>query len=127
MAQRPLYTLENGMPVLDIGRMRHPITIQSYGLTSPPTYDATGPMQVWTPFTTAMAAIEIVRGKDVILGGQTATNLNLTLLIWFQPGILADMQVISDNGSLYVITSVENIEEMDVALILNCLAIGVNQ
>jgi hypothetical protein len=45
--------------------------------------------------------------------------------MWWQAGIVANMQVQALNG-LYLVQSVENIGELDVVLVLNCLAIGKN-
>ena len=53
------------------------------------------------------------------------TQLFLIISIWWQAGILANMQVQALNG-LYLIQSVENLLELDVVLKLNCLAIGKN-
>ena len=58
--------------------------------------------------------------------GQVTTQLFLTISIWYQAGILADMQVQAMNG-LYVIQSVENISELDVVLVLNCIALSQNE
>jgi hypothetical protein len=62
----------------------------------------------------------------VIKAGQVTTQLFLTISIWYQAGILADMQVQAMNG-LYVIQSVENISELDVVLVLNCVALSQNE
>lgn len=125
--QSTFVRIENGWPVVDVGSMRHAITIQQQGPTSPPTTDAAGPHLVWSTFATALAAIETVRGTDVIRAGQDTTQLFLTATIWYQAGILPNMRVISDNGSVYVIQAIENILELNVVLVLNCLALGQNQ
>jgi hypothetical protein len=39
------------------------------------------------------------------------------------PGILASMRVVG-NGKTYVIQSVENIQERNIVLVLNCLLLG---
>jgi len=119
--------IRDGWPSIDIGRMRHPITIFAQGPANPVTYDAAGPLMSPTVFAKALAAIEAVRGTDVIKSGQDTTQLFLTVGMWFQPGILPNMQVQSDNGSTYVIQSVENVLEMNVVLLLNCLGLGLNQ
>lgn len=119
--------IENGWPTINVGAMRHAIAIKQLGPGSPVTYDVAGPVTSWTAFTTAMAAIEIIRGTDVIKSGQTTTELYLTVGIWFQPGILSNMRVESDNGSTYLIQSIENVSELNVVLLLNCIALGSNQ
>lgn len=122
----PLYTVCNGQPVPNVGLFIHLITIQSQGLASPPTYDAAGPVVGWIDLTTVMAGIETVRGTDVIKGGQTTTQLYLTLTMWYAPGVLPNMRVISDNGNRYIIQSIENILERNVVMVLNCLGLGPN-
>lgn len=127
MPQRDFVKIVDGFPLLDVGSLRHQITIQAQGPTSPPTMDASGQVVAWSPFATALAAIDQVRGTDVIRGGQITTQLYLTVAMWFQPGILSNMRVISDNGSTYVVQSVENVLEMNLVLILNCVALGLNE
>jgi hypothetical protein len=126
MPSTPVVTVSNGWPSLNVGALRHSITVQIQGLGSPITYDAAGPKLAWNPFTTAMASVVPVRGTDVIKAGQVTTQLFVTVTMWWQPGILPNMQVLNDNGSTYVIQSVENILEMDVVLVLNCLGLAAN-
>ena len=109
-------------PSLDPGDMRHQITILAAARGS----DASGSTVTMVPFASAYAKIVVVRGTDVIRAGQVTTQLFLTISIWYQAGILADMQVQALNG-LYVIQSVENVSELGVVLVLNCLALSQNQ
>lgn len=127
MKQLDFVRIVNGIPTIDVAALRHTITISSVGPTSPPTFDAggaavTGPVVV----TTALAAIDAVRGTDVIKGGQITTQLFLTVALWWQGGILPNMQVATEGGSTYLIQSVENVLEMNAVLILNCIGIGSN-
>ena len=115
-----------GRPTVNAGALRHPISSQSYGQTNPTEYDAAGAVSGWSDFLTARAAIEIVRGVEVIRGGQTTTQLYSTVTIWYQPDILPNMRVVVENGSTYVIESIENVLEMNIVLVLNCVGIGVN-
>jgi head-tail adaptor len=127
MARPSFVVIRDGWPALDIGRMRHQVTIQKLGPVAPPVYDEAGPQQQWLPIVTgAMAAIDTVRGSDVVKSGQETTQLYLTVGIWFQDGITPDMRVLSDNGAVYVVQSIENILEMNVVLILNCVGLGAN-
>lgn len=123
----PFVQIVDGFPVLNIGALRHTVDIQQYGPASPPTYGAAGLTLGWNTFTTERAAIETVRGTDVIKGGQTATQLFLTVGMYFVDGLLPNMRVVRHNGTTYVIQSVENILEMDMVLVLNCLGIGANE
>jgi head-tail adaptor len=108
-------------PTLDSGEMRHQITI----LGQVPSVDVSGGTVAMEPLVTCYAKIEPVRGLDVIKSGQETTQLFLIISIWWQAGILANMQVQALNG-LYLIQSVENLLELDVVLKLNCVAIGKN-
>ena len=116
----------DGFPQLDIGACRHVISIMVQSPFSPPEFDLAGQKFQWTKFTTAIAAIDQVRGTDVIRSGQTTTQLYLTVAMQFQPGILPSMRI--DNaGNTYIIQSVENVLEMSQVLVLNCLALGSNE
>ena len=108
-------------PTLDSGEMRHQITI----LGQAPSTDVSGSTVAMVPLLTCYAKIELVRGIDVIKSGQETTQLFLIISIWWQAGILANMQVQALNG-LYLIQSIENVLELDVVLKLNCLAISKN-
>ena len=128
MARRAVVTIgEGGWPILDVSRCVHPITIWQQAPASPPEIDAGGPVMTWQPVATAMAAIEIVRGLDVIRGGQVTTQLYLTVTFWYQAGILPNMRATAENGSTYVIQSVENVNERNIVLRLNCLGLGANE
>lgn len=126
MAFKPAYEICGITPVPDVSQFIHAITLQEYGLGSPPVYDDAGPVMSWNDFQSAMAAVVPVRGIDVIRGGQGTTQLFLTITMWWSPGILPNMRVVSDNGSKYVIQSIENILERNIVLVLNCLGLGPN-
>ena len=119
--------IRNGWPSIDIGSMRHPVTIQALGAGSPVTFDAAGAVTTWQTFAQVMAAIDPVRGTDVIRGGQITTQLYLTVAIWFCPGILASMRIVTDTGSVYVIQSVEDVLELHQVMLLNCIAFNANE
>jgi SPP1 family predicted phage head-tail adaptor len=117
---------ESGYPSIDPGLFRHVVTIQQYGPTSPPTFDAAGPVLTWTTFATARAHIEIIKGKDVIKSGQTVTETYIVVTIRRQAGIAAKMRVVATNGT-YVIQSIENVEERNRLLNLLCLGLKGNE
>lgn len=126
MAWPSFVKIVNGFPSIDIGSLRHAITIQVEGPTSPPTIGPGGQQLAWSTFTTADAAISAVRGTDVVRSGQDTTQLFLTVAIWYQDGILSNMRIVNENGSVYVIQSAENVLEMGTVLVLNCVALGNN-
>ena len=110
-------------PKLDSGEMRHQISILAPVAVS----DESGSNVKLTPILTCKAKIVIVKGtgSDVLQAGQETTQLFITISIWWQAGIRADMQVQTLHG-LVRIESVENVLNMDKVLILNCLSIGKN-
>jgi head-tail adaptor len=110
-------------PSLDSGKMRHFVTI----LQQVSSTDASGETVSMQPLYANVAAeLTFVKGIDVIKSGQVTTQTFLTAKIWWQAGILANMQVQGENG-LYLIQSIDNVDEMNIVLILNCLAMGRNE
>lgn len=103
-------------PTFDPGRMVHQIEIQK----PTPGFDESGATIVWATFMTAYAAIEPIRGTDVVRAGQVTTQLYTTVTMMYQPGINASFRVHCFKGN-FVIQSVENPLERDVLLILNCV------
>src|SRR5713226_8335034 len=97
------YKIANGMPVIDVGALRHTITIQQQNTSG---FDASGVAVAWTTLTTAQAAIDFIKGTDVIKGGQTTAQQFLEVTLWFQAGITPNMRVQSAS-SMYLIQSVE--------------------
>jgi hypothetical protein len=118
--------LQGGWPVLDVGSLVHPITILKQAPTVPPSYDVAGVLNTLTPFATAIVAIDVDRGDDLVREGLTGTLLHLKLGMWWRAGILPNMIVKRADGTQYVIEDVENVRERNVVLILNCLGIGDN-
>lgn len=89
--------------------------------------DAAGPKLTYSTVTEERAAIEILRGTEVIKGGQDTTQLFLTVGLYFVEGLLPNMRVMRHNGTTYLIQSIENVLEMDMVLLLNCIGIGANE
>ena len=77
----------------------------------------------WETLVTTWAALEPVRGTDVVRFGQITTQLYMTVTIPYQTGIQANFRVSSAKG-LFVIQSVENPLERDIYLVLNCVELG---
>lgn len=109
-------------PSINPGRMVHKITIQRQQTIT----DISGTVVEWVDFVSCWAAIDPVRGTEVLRAGQDTTQLYLTVVIRWQSGILPNMRVRSNNGT-YIIQSIENPGERNVVLVLNCLALGSSQ
>jgi SPP1 family predicted phage head-tail adaptor len=109
-------------PSIDPGKMVHQITL----LQQQTVTDISGTTIRWVPFVRTWAQIDPVKGSDVLRSGQATTQLFLTVKIRWQTGVLPNMRVQSLNGT-YVIQAIENPGERNVILILNCLALALNQ
>jgi head-tail adaptor len=109
-------------PQIDPGEMIHRVRI----LQQTTVTDVSGTATAWVPFVDTWAQIDPVRGTEVLKSGQDTAQLFLTVKIRWQTGILANMQLLSLNGT-YIIQTVENPGERNVILVLNCLALGLNQ
>jgi SPP1 family predicted phage head-tail adaptor len=111
-------------PVFDPGDFMHPISIQQRSTAG--AIGPAGPAQAWTEYVACYASIKHVRGTDVIRSGQDTAQLFATITIHYLPGIQQNMRVQDNNGNIYTIQTVENLEPMNVLLILNCIALGAN-
>ena len=115
----------SGMPTINIGSLRHSVTIQAQTPSSPPAFDNAGQVTEWTDFATVGAAIQNMRGDDMIRGGLGVAQLHLTVSMWYLPGVQPNMRVVH-RDAIYIIQSVDNVLEMDTVLVLNCIALGLN-
>jgi SPP1 family predicted phage head-tail adaptor len=109
-------------PQLDPGKAIHRIAI----LKQTTVTDISGTATKWVKFVDAWAEIKPVRGTEVLKSGQDTAQLFLTVTIYWQAGIQSNMRVQSLNGT-YIIQTIENPGMRNVILILNCLALGLNQ
>lgn len=120
----------NGFPTIKIGAMRHLITIEQAVISG--TYDHSGVAQTGrTTVATCMAAIGtsgVKRPDDVVRGGQTGSQLFVEVVTFYNncPTLEPDMYVVSDNGSTYIVQTVENVDELNVVWIMRCIALGQN-
>ncbi|HXI42054.1 MAG TPA: phage head closure protein [Bryobacteraceae bacterium] len=117
--------VQRGWPVIDPGKMRHTLTFLEQSVTA----GASGAKETWAPGNPpreARAAVETMASKDRTQADQTGTQLSLSAAIWFQANVKPSMRVQHNNGNVYVVQSVENVLEMDVVLVLNCLGLGAN-
>lgn len=108
--------------MLDPGKMIHRVRILQQATVT----DISGTAAAWVPFVDTWAQIDPVRGSEVLKSGQDTAQLFLTVKIRWQTGIQSNMQLLTLNGT-YIIQTVENPGERNVILILNCLALGLNQ
>jgi head-tail adaptor len=109
--------------MLDPGEMIHRISILQETAVS----DISGTSAAWVPFVSMWAKIEPVRGTDLLKSGQDTAQSFMTIKIFWQPGILANMRVQTLDGTFIIQGKPENPGMRNVILILNCIGLGVNQ
>jgi head-tail adaptor len=107
------------------GLLRHRITINQQGPTSPPTTDSAGPVLVWNPvLVNAPAQIIGMRATDALRSGQDITQVYTIITIRYISGILPNMQVVTTTGATYVIQAVNNVDERNIILEITCVLLG---
>lgn len=123
----------DGMPTINIGAMRHQVTVLAQLPSNPPVTDASGIIQPWQPIAPPMwaaigseAAGSIRQGGDVIKGDQTTAQSYFFVAMWWVDSISSSMRLTTENGLTLVIQSIENLLEMNAVLVLTCLGIGDN-
>jgi hypothetical protein len=134
MALPNFVKIVNSVPVVEVGAMRHVVTILQLGASSPVTYDASGvAASTWNTFMAGyvcaiggQAAGAVRGGTDVSRVDQTASQLTLVVVGWYVPGVVPNMRITSENGSTYIIQSIENVLEMNAVMVMTCLGIGAN-
>ena len=82
-------------------------------------------VNVERPLLTTRAAIEPVRGMDLIKGGQDVTQTYVTVTVRYNAAIQASMRVKALNGT-YIIQSINNINEQNRVMKLLCLGLKGN-
>jgi SPP1 family predicted phage head-tail adaptor len=108
--------------LIPAGDLRHVVNILEPTLST----DASGAVQTWTTFLADVrAAIDPIRGTELIRSGQDVTQTFITVTIRYVPGVTAAMRVEAHHGT-YVIQSIENISERNRVLKLLCMAVAPN-
>lgn len=114
------------------GSLRHYITFQQEGPTSPPTNNpVTGaPQLVWNPvFVNVPAQIGTEQSTDVIRDGQAITETTIPITIRYMDGVDSSMRVVWQNKNVtqtYTIRGAINFDERNVLIQFNCIAFGDN-
>lgn len=120
----------NGQPVINIGALRHAVTIQRQ--TTSGAYDVSGvAASTWTTLATCNAAIGtsgVKQPTDVIRNDQTVSQLFVEVALYYADAtaLTPNMRVVSDNGSTFQIQTAENVNEMGYVWVLRCIALGAN-
>jgi SPP1 family predicted phage head-tail adaptor len=82
------------------------------------------PQRTWTTAITTWAAIDSVRGLDVIRSGQETKQSFWTITMRWQSGVLPDMRIVAEDGEMWIIQSIENPLKRNILLVLNCLSLN---
>jgi hypothetical protein len=62
----------------------------------------------------------------MIIGGQTVSEVILLITIRWQPGILPNTRIMTEQGNTYIVQAIRNVEERNVLLELTCVGFGAN-
>ena len=109
-------------PNNDPGDYRQQITI----MQQKPTVGKSGAEMAWSKFATCYAAIDPATAKDIIRSGQTTSQVMTPIRMNWISGVTSDMRVVA-NGNTYTIQGIINPQELNVTLIMMCVALGTNQ
>ena len=107
-------------PHLNPGELVHQVRLQHRQETT----DISGTATVWVDYLAAMAAVEPMRGLDVIKSGQEITQLPVTVTMYWAAGVLPSMRVVTDSGETLAIRAIENPDGRNLVLKLHCVALG---
>lgn len=106
-------------PSIEPGRLRHPITL----LAPATALTAGGTEASYAPWLSTRAAIETLRGTDTQRNGQATAQTNLLVTLRYRAGVTAAMRV-QTATAVYIIQSIENVEERNKVLKLTCLKLS---
>lgn len=99
---------------MNIGHLRHRITIQQYSTTS----DGQGGFtRSWTTFATRWASIEPIKGLDQFRDDQKRSRQMYKIMLRYLSGLNEKMRI-SYDGATYFIISIENQELRDRDMVL---------
>ena len=115
-------------PSINPGELRHTIT-QLNQLTGT---DASGANISYVPASppvTVRAKIQPMKGSDVIRAGQDIAKVPVEITVRYSAVVTwqPNMRILSDNGSVFIIQAIQNVEERNILLVLTCLGLGANE
>lgn len=115
----------DGQPWIDPALLQHRVTFLEQTAGS----DASGSTATWVagnPPDATWAEILPMRAEDVIKGGQDISQVRISVTLRYRADRAATARLQVPNGSQYVIEGIQNVAEMNLYLVLTCLAIGPN-
>ena len=75
------------------GQLRNRVTIQQLATGSPDVFPSGEPDAAWTDVKTVWAAIEPLRGRELLAAQQIASEVSGTITIRYRAGVTAGMRV----------------------------------
>jgi len=112
---------EYNHPGIDPGKLRHKITLLEPSAVN----DASGVTIVYAPGSVSeWAEIEYTRGSEVFKAGQDITQLYARITIRYNEAFTATKRLQVPSGRQFVIQSVENLQERNILMALNCQALN---
>lgn len=73
------------------------------------------------------ASIRIVRGTDVIKGGQDTSQLFAEITSYYRPNRGPNTRIQAPSGTVFIVRSVANIDERNMYTVFNCIGLGANE
>lgn len=116
-------SLRDVWPVTDISEFVHLIT----WLDQQTVNDESGVSVVYaasSPPDTSWCKIEWMRGEDVIKAGQDTSQLYGTVTMNYRQGLVANRRIQAPGGGIYIIRSVENVQNRNMFHRINIVALG---
>jgi SPP1 family predicted phage head-tail adaptor len=101
------------------GDLHHQVTIQSRAAASPQKTARGAPDEPWTPFCTAWAAIEPLRGREFLEAQSVQSEVTTRIRIRYRASVTAGMRVVH-GATVYDIAAVVNPKARNVELHLMC-------
>lgn len=112
-------------PSIDPGELRHQLTFLDQQIG----FDKSGTNITWvasSPPRTIRAKIEEATADDKYKSGIDISHVALKVTIRWEASILQNARFTTEQGALFIIKGIENVEHRNVKLIMICEGIGPN-
>lgn len=110
----------------DPGELRHRLLVLEQSVAT----GIAGSEESYVPGTPPMivsAKIAPTRGLDVIKDGQTTSQVPIEITVRYRRAITPEKQLQSvSSGRVYIVKSVQNMEERNTWMVLTCVGLGTN-
>jgi len=113
-------------PSLDPGSLRHSVTLlQQVSVMG--TSGMQAKYQAGDAPIRCRVAIEYIRGDEMIKEGQDVSRSYLKITGWYRQEFVAGLRIQTGFGKQYIIQYAENVRQMNIVMVLTCIAIGANE